>query len=87
MAMVCSHAWLHVLVQILRPLEVTLGPGDALVWFPGWEHETRIEVGPSISLSLHFLISPASHYIQTFRDILTSNVSSSCNWGHVIAII
>ena len=69
-------------LQILCPLKVTLGPGDALVWFPGWEHETGIETGPSISLSLHFLSDPASHYLHTFRDLLSSRVSNSCNWGH-----
>jgi hypothetical protein len=67
--------------KVLRPLEVTLGPGDALVWFPGWEHETGIETGPSISLSLHFLPHSASLYLHTFRDMLSNRVSNTCNWG------
>ena len=68
--------------QTLHPLQVTLHPGDALVWFPGWEHETGIETGLSISLSLHFTSPPHSRYINTFADLLSNHVSNSCHWGH-----
>jgi hypothetical protein len=72
-----SPAW----SQVLRPLEVVLGPGDALVWFPGWEHETGIEAGPSVSLSLHFTPNHSSHYISSFPELLSARVSKTCNWG------
>ena len=66
--------------QVLHPLQVTLQPGDALVWFPGWEHETRIVSGPSISLSLHFTSPSNSSYQNTFSDILSGRVSPHCKW-------
>ena len=68
------------LPQVLHPLQVTLQPGDALVWFPGWEHETRILSGPSISLSLHFMSPSNSSYQNTFSDILSERVSAHCKW-------
>ena len=66
--------------QVLHPLQVTLQPGDALVWFPGWEHETRIVSGPSISLSLHFTSPSNSSYQNTFSDKLSERVSPHCKW-------
>ena len=68
------------LPQVLHPLQVTLQPGDALVWFPGWEHETRILSGLSISLSLHFMNPSNSSYQNTFSDILSERVSAHCKW-------
>ena len=38
--------------KVLRPIEVTLNSGDALVWFPGWEHETIIVKGVSVNLRI-----------------------------------
>ena len=69
------------LSQVLQPLETALGPGDALVWFPGWEHETRIETGPSISLSLHFSMTFRSRFTAVFRDLLTEKIGRTCDWG------
>ena len=66
--------------QVLHPLQVTLQPGDALVWFPGWEHETRILSGLSISLSLHFMSPSNSSYQNTFSDLLSERVSPHCKW-------
>ena len=66
--------------QVLHKLDVTLQPGDALVWFPGWEHETRILIGPSISLSLHFTSPADSTYQNTFSEVLRERVSPNCKW-------
>ena len=60
----------------MQPLEVVLQQGDAIVWFPGWEHETRILEGLSISLSLHFQTVMSSLYIRTFKSALANRVSS-----------
>jgi len=60
----------------MHPLEVVLEEGEAVVWFPGWEHETRILQGLSISLSLHFATVTNSLYIKTFQDALVHRVSS-----------
>ena len=59
----------------MQPLEVVLQQGDALVWFPGWQHETKILEGPSISLSLHFQTIMNSLYIKTFKSALANRVS------------
>ena len=67
-------------MQVLRPLEVTLSGGDALVWFPGWEHETCITEGLSVSLSLHFDSPSTSVYQNTFHRELTERVSQHCDW-------
>ena len=56
-------------------MEVVVGPGDAVVWFPGWEHETRILEGLSISLSLHFETGKSSLYVTTFLNHLVERVS------------
>ena len=61
--------------KILHPLEVVLHEGEAVVWFPGWEHETRILEGLSVSLSLHFDTLMDSLYVQTFRRSLIERVS------------
>ncbi len=63
------------LLQVLHPREAVVGPGDAMVWFPGWEHETRILQGLSISLSLHFE-TVSSMYVKTFLNLLAKKVSS-----------
>jgi len=61
--------------QGLCPVEVVVGPGDAVVWFPGWEHETRITQGLSVSLSLHFDTAMSSLYVKTFINYLADKVS------------
>ena len=61
---------LFAIPQVLHPQEVVLKEEEALVWFPGWEHETRIQHGLSISLSLHFDTVMDSLYIQTFKRFL-----------------
>jgi len=76
----CIPTHPHTHTQVLHPLEVTLQPGDALVWFPGWEHETRILTGPSISLSLHFISPGNSSYQNTFSELLSQKVSPHCKW-------
>ena len=68
-------------LQAFRPVEVILGPGDALVWFPGWEHETSILIGPAVSLSLHFTSPSDSAYQNTFSDLLSQRVSPDCKWN------
>ena len=68
----------HVLQQ---PLEVLLESGDVLVWFPGWEHETGIETGPSISLSLHFSTNYSSTFILSVSDYLSHKIGRHCNWN------
>lgn len=50
--------------------------GDAVVWFPGWEHETRILQGLSVSISLHFDTKMDSLYVRTFKKILVDKVSA-----------
>ena len=73
---------LLMLFQVLVPQEVVLGPGDALVWFPGWEHETRIETGPSVSLSLHFSMNYIPcHYTAMFSDVLNQIIGITCDWS------
>lgn len=67
-------------MQILQPVSVKLLPGDALFWFPGWEHETEITEGISISLSLHFIPPQGSMYQRTFASLLQERVSKDCNW-------
>ena len=69
------------LLKVLRPLEVTLSGGDALVWFPGWEHETVIIEGLSISISLHFDSPSDSVYQNTFHQELCDRVSHQCHWN------
>ncbi|XP_065900488.1 uncharacterized protein [Dysidea avara] len=66
--------------EVLKPAEVTLWNGDGLVWFPGWEHETHITEGPSVSLSLHFDSPSTSVYQNNFHHELTERVSQYCNW-------
>ena len=63
-------------LKVLRPSEVVLHEGEALVWFPGWEHETRIQHGLSVSISLHFDTELDSLYVQTFQKFLRERVSS-----------
>ena len=70
------------LLKVLRPLEVTLSSGDALVWFPGWEHETVIAEGLSISISLHFDSPSDSVYQNTFHQELSDRVSHQCHWNY-----
>ena len=72
---VYSYSSVVVCLQVMRPLEVVLGPGDAVVWFPGWEHETKITKGLSVSLSLHFDTLLDTLYVRTFRSVLTEKVS------------
>ncbi len=62
-------------MQVLKPLEVILEAGDAVVWFPGWEHETRILTGLSVSLSLHFQTLLDSLYVKTFSSALGDSVN------------
>ena len=59
----------------MKPYEVMLSPGNALVWFPGWEHETKILQGLSVSLSLHFQTLMDALYIRTFQSSLSEKVS------------
>lgn len=59
----------------MKPHEVVLYPGDAVVWFPGWEHETKILDGLSVSLSLHFETVKDTLYVKTFRSFLAHRVS------------
>lgn len=59
----------------MQPLEVVLHEGEALVWFPGWLHETKILKGLSISLSLHFQTIMNSLYVKTFKAALADQVS------------
>ena len=66
--------------KVLRPIEVTLNSGDALVWFPGWEHETIIVEGISVSLSLHFNSPSDSVYQNAFHEELSERVSNHCDW-------
>ncbi|KAL5475073.1 hypothetical protein EMCRGX_G027127, partial [Ephydatia muelleri] len=68
--------------SLLQPLQATLYPGDVIVWFPGWEHATSIQVGPSISLSLHFTSPQNSIYQNTFSEELSQRVSDECPWKH-----
>ena len=69
-------------LKVLRPLQVTLRSGDALVWFPGWEHETVIMEGLSVSISLHFDSPSNSAYQNVFHQELTERVSHHCDWYH-----
>ena len=66
---------IYLTLQVLHPLEVVLREGEAVVWFPGWEHETRILEGLSVSLSLHFETDTNSLYVRTFRKNLADKVS------------
>ena len=73
-SMLARLSLLHVFVwQILCPVEVKVGPGDAVVWFPGWEHETGITEGLSISLLLHFETTMSSLYVRTQVSLQTKS--------------
>lgn len=74
------HTGTSIYIQVLQPLSVKLEPGDALFWFPGWEHETEITEGLSISLSLHFTPLRGSLYLNTFSSLLHKHVSADCDW-------
>ena len=66
----------------MKPLAVNLTQGDALVWMPGWEHETEI-LGDeeSVSLSLHFLPT-STLYQRTFATFLNNRVMN-CAWENM----
>ena len=72
------------LLKVLRPREVTLSSGDALVWFPGWEHETVITEGLSVSISLHFDSPRGSIYQNAFHQELSDRVSHHCDWYYPV---
>jgi hypothetical protein len=64
----------------MKPISVLLTEGDALIWMPGWEHETEI-IGTeqSVSLSLHFLPGNTI-YQRTFATYLKERVMENCAW-------
>lgn len=67
----------------LKPVATILHPGDLLVFFPGWLHETHVIDWPSLSMSIywghpHPDFQPTRFYSSYGRDILRTYPSEYC---------
>eukprot|EP00118_Oscarella_pearsei_P012884 m.98257 g.98257 ORF g.98257 m.98257 type:complete len:287 (+) comp36974_c0_seq4:633-1493(+) len=67
--------------EVMRNWKGTLNSGDAVVWFPGWDHETKI-VGDaqSVSISLHFWPTQGTQYERHFSQYLEQRIPMNCSW-------
>jgi hypothetical protein len=68
----------------LRPMATILYPGDLLVFYPGWLHETHVIEHPSLSMSIywdhrHPDFRPTEFYARHASDILKAYPEEYCS--------